>query len=72
MVEDERDKLINLKSSRAGTIIGGFGFMAGLISLAAGASAVAALHVMAGSFAVGSVMEGIVTVFLNERGVRNG
>jgi hypothetical protein len=72
MVEDERDKLIDLKSSRIGYILAGFGFVAGLIALAMGVSAVIALHIMAGTFAVGSIIEGFMSVYLNERGVHNG
>jgi len=72
MLEDERDKLISLKSARIGYICSGFGFVAGLIGLAAGMQAVVVLHIIAGSFAVGSIVEGCVSVYLNERGVRNG
>ena len=72
MVEDERDKLINLKSNRIGYSCSGFGFVAGLIALAFGIQAVAVLHIMAGSFAVGAIVEGCVSVYLNERGVHNG
>jgi len=72
MLEDERDKLISLKSSHIGYAFAGFGFVAGLIALAIGVSAVITLHIMAGAFAVGSVIEGCVSVCLNERGVHNG
>ena len=72
MLEDEREKLIGLKSSHIGYAFAGFGFVAGLIALAAGVSAVIALHIMAGSFAVGSMIEGCVSVYLSERGVHNG
>ena len=72
MVEDERDKLISLKSSRIGYVCAGAGFVAGLLALAAGISAVVVLHIMTGSFFVGSIIEGCVTVYLNERGVHNG
>ena len=72
MVEDERYKLISLKSSHIGYICVGFGFLAGLIVLAAGISTVVVLHIMAGAFAVGSIIEGCVSIYLNERGVENG
>ena len=72
MVEDERDKLINLKSANISYQFAGLGFVAGLVALAAGTSAVVALHIMAGAFAFGSIVEGCVIVFLNERGVQNG
>jgi len=72
MLEDEREKLISLKSSHIGYAFAGFGFVAGLIALAFGISTVIVLHIMAGSFAAGSIIEGCVIVYLNERGVHNG
>lgn len=72
MIEDERDKLINLKASHVGYICAGVGLMIALFALAGGASYVIALHVIVGSFAAGSIIEGIAGIVLNERGVRNG
>jgi len=72
MLEDERYKLINLKSANIGYKFAGYGFVAGLIALAAGISTVAVLHIMAGAFVVGSIIEGCMIIYLNEAGVRNG
>ena len=72
MIEDEMYKLIDLKSSRAGYICAGTGFIAALAALAFGMPAAAALHIMFGSFAAGSLVEGSVSVYHHERGVRNG
>lgn len=72
MVEDEREKLISLKSARVGYFCAGVGFIATLIALVFGLSAVVALHILLGAFAVGSVAEGIVGVYFYEKGVRNG
>ena len=72
MVEDERDKLIGLKAARIGYSCTCFGFIIGLAALAAGISVVAAFHIMVGAVAVGSFIEGGVSVYLNERGVCNG
>ena len=72
MVEDERDKLISLKSTRIGYSFTGFGFIAGLITLAIGIPTVVVLHIMTGGFAVGSIIEGVLSVYFNERGVSNG
>jgi len=69
MLEDERYKLISLRSSNAAYKCGAFGFAAGLVALAAGAQAVFMLHIMVAAFAVGSIIEGCMTVHLNERGV---
>jgi hypothetical protein len=72
MVEDERDKLISLKSSRIGYIFASISFAVALLALALGLPAVVALHILAGGFAVGSLIEGAVSVFFYEKGVRNG
>ncbi|MCL2671454.1 MAG: hypothetical protein FWF10_05405 [Clostridiales bacterium] len=71
-VEDERDKLIGLKSSHISSIVAGIGFVAALVGLAFGASAVFALHILLGACAVGSAAEGIASVYFYEKGVRNG
>ena len=71
-VEDERDKLISLKSSHISSIVAGIGFVSALVCLAFGASAVLALHVIFGSCAVGSIAEGVASVYFYEKGVRNG
>ncbi|MDR1598687.1 MAG: hypothetical protein LBS11_02260 [Oscillospiraceae bacterium] len=72
MVEDEREKLISLKSARVGYICAGIGLIAALAALALGGSAVAAFHILFGAYAVGSIAEGIVGVYFYEKGVRNG
>jgi 4-amino-4-deoxy-L-arabinose transferase-like glycosyltransferase len=71
MVDDEMDKLISLKSEHIGYVLVGVGFIAALIVIAVGHLVVYALHVLFGSFLVGSVAEGCVMVYLYERGVRN-
>jgi len=72
VVEDERDKLVGLRSARIGYSVTGAGLVAMLAVLALGLSAVAALHILLGATAVGSMAEGIVSVYFYERGVRNG
>ena len=71
-VEDERDTLISLKSSHISSIVTGFGVVGALVGLACGASAVLALHVTFGSFAIGSIAEGVARVYFYEKGVSNG
>jgi hypothetical protein len=71
MAEDEMDRLINLRASRVGRIIGGVGFAAVLVTLALGLSAVVALHVLFWSIALGSFVTGAVSVYGYERGVRH-
>jgi hypothetical protein len=61
MVEDERDKIISLKSSHVGYTCVGIGFVAALVALASGMANVVALHILSGAFAIGSITEGILT-----------
>ncbi|GHU76517.1 hypothetical protein AGMMS49992_22330 [Clostridia bacterium] len=72
MVEDERDNLISLKSSHVGYVFAGIGFVFALVALTLGISSVIALHTLFGAFAIGSIIEGIVSVCYYEKGVRNG
>lgn len=72
MVEDEMDKLINLKSAYVGYCCIGIGFILALMALALGVSTVLALHILFGTIFVGTIAEGGVSVYLYEKGVRNG
>jgi hypothetical protein len=67
-VEDERDRLINLKSSRIGYAIAGLGSMGMLAALVMDASFVLALHILFGSFFIGSLIEGMASVYFYEVG----
>jgi len=72
MIEDERDKLISLKSSYIGYICVGAGFLLGLVVLALGAKPLVVLHTLAGSFAGGSIIETAIRIYLNEGDVHHG
>ena len=72
MVEDERDKLIDQKAARVGYACVGIGFVAALVVWVLGGSAVTGLHILFGAFAGSTFAEGVVGVYLNERGVHNG
>jgi len=72
VVEDEMDTIINLKAAHIGSICTGTGFIAALAALAFGVSAAVALHVLFGAFGLGSLIQGGVSVFFYERGVKNG
>lgn len=72
MVEDEMDKLIELKSSRIGWGISGFGFIAALFSLVFGGSAVLMINIMFLSAAAGSMLGGFVSLYYYRKGVKNG
>ena len=70
MQEDEMSKIIQLKAFRAGSLLVGLGVIALLIALAVGVDMVVALHLLFGTFALASVVEGIASIVLHERGVR--
>lgn len=70
MVEDEMDKLIELKSNKIGYSIMGFGFVAGLIAVALGSSAVVLINILFVSGWLGSVAEGIVQIRYYRKGLR--
>ncbi|HBD95227.1 MAG: hypothetical protein A2015_09555 [Spirochaetes bacterium GWF1_31_7] len=72
MVEDEMDKLIELKSSKVSFIFAGIGFFAGLIALVFNVPEVIVLNCMFLSFAAGSLLEGIYSMYLYRNGVKNG
>lgn len=71
MVEDERDKLIELKSNRVGFIVAGFGFVAALVSLVLNYSPIVMLNILYITFNFGSLCEGFAQLFYYRRGVKN-
>lgn len=72
MVEDEMDKLIELKSMRLGFAICGAGFIAALISLALNYPAGVMLNILFLSFSLGSLAEGAMSLYYYRAGVKNG
>lgn len=68
-VEDEMEKLINWKSSHVGYFLSGLGFVAALVALALGASAVFALHCLAASFLLGMLVAAVLSIYWYEKGV---
>jgi uncharacterized BrkB/YihY/UPF0761 family membrane protein len=72
VVEDEMDKLIELKSMRLGFGICGAGFIAALISLVLNCPAAIMLNILFLSFFLGSLSEGILSLHYYRAGVKNG
>ena len=70
MVEDEMDKLIELKANQIGYAFVGFGFVAGLIAVAFGATAVALINVLFFSAWLGSFVEALMQIRYYRRGIR--
>jgi hypothetical protein len=72
MVEDEMDKLIELKSNRIGFIFAGIGFVAALVSQVFNYSPVVMLNIMFISFSAGSMFEGFAQLYYYRKGIRHG
>ena len=71
MVEDERDRLIELKSSKVGFAFAGFGFVLALLALVLHYSPMVMLNILFIAFAAGSMVEGITSIFYYRNGIRN-
>ena len=72
MVEDEMDKLIELKSNQIGFILAGIGFVAGLVTLAFNYSPAVMLNILFISFSAGSLLEGFVQLYYYRKGLAHG
>jgi hypothetical protein len=72
MVEDEMDKLIELKSMRISFAIVGIGFVAALVSLVLNYPPVVMLNIIFASFFIGSLIEGITQLYFYKTGIKNG
>lgn len=69
MVEDERDRMIELKSNRVSFGIAGFGFIAGLLALVFNYSPVVMLNILFISFSFGSICEGFTQLYYYRKGI---
>ncbi len=69
MVEDERDRLVELKSNRIGFGVAGAGFIAALLALVFNYSPVVMLNILFISFSVGSLLEGAGQIYYYRKGV---
>ena len=69
VVEDEMDKLIDLKAMRVGFIIGGAGFIAALVSAALNFPVAVMLNIIFLSFSMGTLAEGVLSLHYYRKGV---
>lgn len=69
MVEDEMDKLIELKANKIGYSFVGFGFVAGLITLAIGLPAAIMLNILFLACMAGMIVEGLIQLRYYKKGV---
>ncbi len=72
MLEDEMDKLNELKSSRIGIVFAGGGFIAGHIVLALDQSPALMLNILFLSFCVGSLLDEATKLLFYRKGVHYG
>lgn len=72
MIEDEMDKLVELKSLRVGFCIAGVGFLAALIFAYLGFTVDVMMNILFISFSAGSIIEGFSQIFFYRRGVSRG
>ena len=71
-VEDEMDKLIELKSLRVGYALAEIGVAASLLSLVLGSPPAVMLNILFLSLGIGSLAEGFVSLHYYKAGVNNG
>ncbi len=72
MVEDERDKLLEWKSSSANAITLGAGLFLGLISIVLNFPSAVMLNLVYGAFFIGSIAEGITNLILYRKDASHG
>jgi hypothetical protein len=68
-IEDEREKLISLKSRQATCIASGIGFFIGLISLVFNAPPALMLNFIFSATFLGSIAEGVTHLALTQKGI---
>ena len=69
MVEDEMDRLIALKSSQVGFVFAGIGFAYALILVLMGSSSAVMVNAIFIAFGLGSIAEGILSLYYYRKGV---
>jgi hypothetical protein len=69
MVEDERDKLIELKTMKIGFIIAGAGFVGALVSLVLNYPPLVMLNIIYICFSIGGLCEGVGQIYYYRKGV---
>jgi hypothetical protein len=72
IAEDEMDRLIELKSMRAGYAVAGTGFLASLATLAFGLPGSVMLNILFLSFFLGALTEAALSLYYYRAGVKHG
>ena len=71
MVEDERDKLISMKSQKIVFIFTGAGFIAALLALVFNGSPLLMMHILFGMFSLANLLEGVFQLYFYRAGIYN-
>lgn len=71
IIEDEMDKIIELKASKIGFSTVGIGIVLALISLALNYNSVVMLNIIFLSYIIGTLFEGFSTLYYYRKGIRN-
>ena len=69
-VEDEMDRLIELRSGRIGYFIVGIGFIAGLVSIVLSFPPAVMLNILFISLGIGSLAGGAISIYYYRTGIR--
>ena len=72
LVEDERDKMIELKSLRASSVTMTAGLILGLVSIILGYTPAVMLNLFYGTFFIGTIAEGVLNLILYRKGAMHG
>jgi hypothetical protein len=72
LIEDERDKLLEWKSARAGSVTFSAGLMLGLVSIVLNFPTAVMLNLVYGAFFIGTIAEGIVNLILYRKDTAHG
>ncbi len=68
IVEDERDRLVDLKAMRIGSVVIGIGFVSALLALVFNYTPPVMLNILFLSFFVGSLLEGVGQLYYYRKG----
>jgi len=72
MVEDEMDKLIELKSMKVGFVIVIIGFVLAMVSLVLNYAPVVMINILFFSLGIGSIIGSVTQIYFYRRGIKNG
>ena len=72
VVEDEMDRLIELKALKVGFAVAGAGFVGALVAVAFSCPGAVMLNILFLSFGLGSLAEGALSIYYYRAGVKNG